>query len=216
MAKKSKKDNQYDFTGLPIDELITKPLVSMVRAQEKMSKEQIKELLDNCFTFDGEYYEPIMLKMILTRGVIVPGNEPNQPPKIEQIVTHFNLPLITLFPLNSLGINEVNIDFDMEVTSEYSLDVNIDEDDDSENGTSQLPWHKRNSNIQMLGKISPRLTSNSNANFDINESESWSKSASYSIDVTASPLPLTKGLLAIIEAYSKAIEPIEMPKEESK
>jgi hypothetical protein len=214
MAKKSKKENHYDFIGLPIDDLITKPLISIVRAQEEMAKEQIKDLLKSCFYFDGEYYKPIMLKMSLTRAVIESGEKINDQPKIEHIITYFNLPLITLFPLNSLGISTVNIDFDMEVTSQYSLDINIDDDEENESDkiTSQAPWFKRPSNIEILGKIAPQKATYNNFNTGINQSESRSQNASYSIDVTASPLPLTKGLLAIIEAYTKAIEPIEMPK----
>lgn len=37
--------------------------------------------------------------------------------------------------------------------------------------------------------------------------------AAYSIEVTASPMSLTKGLLSLIELYTNAIEPWEMPEE---
>jgi hypothetical protein len=57
--KNSKKLNRYDFSGIPINELITKPLLDISRAQSKMAEEQVRLLLKNCFRFNGEYYEPV-------------------------------------------------------------------------------------------------------------------------------------------------------------
>ena len=72
-------------------------------------------------------YKPIMITMSLTRGVITPGSaatpaQPAQPAKIQNVKTTFRLPLITIIPINSLGVDNVDINFEMEVKSSFSED----------------------------------------------------------------------------------------------
>ncbi len=202
MKQKSTQKNQYDLSGIPIEELITKPLTAIVDAQGKMAAEQVKLLLQNCFFFNGEFYEPKVIRMSITRAVIADNNK-DQQPILEQIVTYFDLPLISIFPLNSLGIDEVNIHFELEVTAQYQTDTQWD-DGDTDNDQSAYIKAK-NSKIEMLGKVATKTVSKQN------EMESIETNAAYSVDVVAGPLPLPPGLLTIIEVYTKAIEPTVMP-----
>ncbi|WP_077287615.1 DUF2589 domain-containing protein [Cognaticolwellia aestuarii] len=202
MNKKKSKTNKYDFSGMSIDELIAKPLTAIVDAQGKMAAEQVKLLLQNCFFFNGEFYEPKVIKMSITRAVIEDLNSGTQP-VLEQIVTYFDLPLISIFPLNSLGIDAVNIHFELEVTAQYQKET--DSADTNSNNDHQGFVRKNNSNIEMLGKVSTKAIINQN------EAESIATSAAYSVDVVAGPLPLPPGLLSIIDVYTKAIEPTVMP-----
>ncbi len=199
---------QYDFSGLPIDELIAKPLLGAVIAQTKMAELQSQSMLKNCFDYNRKtkHYEPKMLKMVLVRGVLTPGLKPGSE-TIKEVITYFYLPFITIFPFSPLGVESVNIEFDMEIVSQYSLDT----EKNSEEGNVNNILSKKSSNVEMLGKIMPRNVSDTGSG--TSASESGSQSFGYSVDVTAGPLPLTQGLLSIIELYTKSITPIEMPKE---
>ena len=64
-----------------------------------------------------------MVTMQITRGVVTQG-EPTDgkaaPVNVTDVTTQFDTPLLTLIPLNSLGVTEVDVNFDMEVKSSYS------------------------------------------------------------------------------------------------
>lgn len=200
-----------DFSGLPLDELIIKPLVGAAIAQGRMAKEQVRSLLANCFDYDGHHYTPKMLKMSVTRGVLEPGSRLDDA-DIRQKTSYFNLPLVTIFPFSSLGVETVNIEFDMEVTAQYAVDTDTDHENASGNNDPDRIWRKKNSSIEMLGKIAQKRSSvqNTNENVNVNYSGGISGDAVYAIDIKAGPVPLTKGLLNIIDLYTKAITPVEM------
>ncbi len=207
MTTNTSKSNQYDFTGIPIDELISKPLTAIVDAQSKMAREQVKLLLQNCFTFNGEFYQPKVIKMCITRAVIEQRG-PDKPPELEQIITFFDLPLISIFPFNSLGIEAVDIHFDIDISTQYTIEIdweNIPSDTDQASSFNT----DHDTEVQMLGKVTSSAFTNKK------KTESISSDSSYSVDVVAAPLPLPPGLLSIIDVYTKAIEPTQMPEIEN-
>ena len=69
------------FSGLPMESLIGGPLNAAAKANSAMALTQTRFMLDTCFnrkevstTEPKSYqYEPIMIDMILTRSVKVPG-----------------------------------------------------------------------------------------------------------------------------------------------
>lgn len=67
-------------------------------------------------------YEPIMIDMVLTRSVITQGMDTTK--GIPQASTKFTLPLLTILPINSLAVETVDINFEMEVKSSFSEDDN--------------------------------------------------------------------------------------------
>ena len=108
------------FTGLPMDDLIGAPLNAAARANAAMANTQTQFMLNTCFSYEeATGYTPIMINMSLTRGVLTPGAEPGDAPTISQITTKFDLPIITIIPLNSLAVDNVDINFEMEVKSSY-------------------------------------------------------------------------------------------------
>lgn len=60
--------------------------------------------------------------MSLERGVLTPTTDKDGKPttEIRNFTTSFNLPLLTIIPVNSLGVNNVDISFEMEVKSSFS------------------------------------------------------------------------------------------------
>lgn len=193
------------FSGVPLKHLIITPLIGAVEAQSKMSEEQIRLLLNNCFHYDGEHYQPIMLQMVLTHAIL-DKNEDSET-DLKQISTSFNLPLVTLFPFTSLCVDTVKISFEMEVTSHYTVGSEVDPKSQSSMNQSDLnnTLKRDESPVQILGKVGAARSS------DEKESGGGKSTANYSVDITATPKPLSKGLLSIIELYTKAIVPTEMP-----
>jgi len=214
MATRSDSNNKYDFSGIVIDELVAKPLVSVAIAQSKMAQEQVRLLLKNCFYYDNrdQCYRPRVIKMTLARGVLAAGHEPDEPPTVEEVVTHFTVPLITIFPFAALGVDTVNIDFALDVTAQYTTEPPTQEARSPNDpvGPASAATQPA-SGVQVLAKVAPHARGPSARIKADSDKASVGAMAAYTIAVSASPMSLTKGLLSLIEMYTNAIEPYEMP-----
>lgn len=199
------------FSGLPMDSLIGGPLNAAANANAAMAVTQTKFLLDTCFAKQGTdkdvNYKPIMIKMTLTRGVITPG-EAGKDPTIQSVDTTFNLPLLTIVPLNSLAVQTVEITFEMEVKSSFS---------ETQEEKSETARHADLSFEAKLGWGPLSVSIKGSASYDQKDSSTHnthyekSNSAKYTVKVTAGQLPLPKGVNTIIEAFAQAIQPITLP-----
>lgn len=218
MAEKALVSMAQQFSGLPMDSLIGGPLNAAAKANAAMAMTQTKFMLDTCFNSTpptsgtgAGTLSPIMIKMSLTRGVITPGDPTATPPvdtKIDEVETKFDLPLITIIPLNSLGVDNVDINFEMEVKSSYGEE---ESQSSSTKVAAEASWE-----VKMgWGPVSATITGK--ASYDKEDTSSFSShyeksnSAKYSVNVHAGQLPLPKGVNTIIEAYALAIQPIELP-----
>lgn len=214
MADRPLVSMAQQFTGLPMDSLIGGPLNAAAKANAGMAVTQTKFILDTCFTKggteDAPEYKPIMINMTLSRGVITPEEEGNEGSgaTIQNVDTTFNLPLLTIIPINSLGVDNVDITFEMEVKSSFS-------EEQSET---------KESNIKTSGSFEAKIgwgpvsaTVRGSASYDHKDSSTHSthyqksNSAKYTVNVHAGQLPIPKGVNTIIEAFTNAIEPIKMP-----
>lgn len=204
------------FTGLPMGDLIGAPLKAAADANAMMAVTQTKFLLDTAFSKEGENgtekYVPIMVEMELTRGVLSPGtatpDNPSPEPSIQQVKTTFNLPLLTILPLNSLGVDDVTVKFDMEVKSSFA---------ESESQESAEEFSGETSFTAKMGYGFFSATVTGSASYESSSATSRdshyekSNSAQYSVSVHAGQLPLPDGVKVIIGAFTSAIEPITMP-----
>ena len=203
------------FTGLPMDSLIGGPLNAAATANSAMALTQTKFMLDTCFSKAAQdqqgkddSYKPIMIKMELERGVITPAKDETSDPSIEVVKTSFNLPLLTIIPLNSLAVETVDIGFEMEVKSSFS-------EEQSEETKSKI--HAEASFEAKAGWGPLSVTVKGSASYDKEDSKTHSthyeksNSAKYTVNVHAGQLPIPKGVNTIIEAFTQAIEPIQMP-----
>lgn len=204
------------FTGLPMDSLIGGPLNAAATANSSMAVTQTKFILDTGFTKvgtgDNASYSPVMISMSLTRGIIQPqppgsdGTVPN--PTVTPVTTKFDLPLITIIPINSLGVDNVQIDFEMEVKSSFA-------EEQSEQTENQI---KAAASFEAKVGYGPFSASvKGSASYDHKDSTTHSthyqksNSAKYTVNVHAGQLPVPKGVNTIIDAYTKAIQPIQLP-----
>lgn len=221
------------FSGLPMDSLIGAPLNAAAKGNASMALTQTSFLLDTCFnktTSSGSgsgsgtgsgasadvSYTPIMIEMSLSRPVIVQpdngtgsgsGSGSGNDVTFNNVTTQFNLPLLTIIPINSLGVDNVDITFEMEVKSSFSEDTNKTVSNSTQAKASfeaKMGW----------GPFS--ATVKGSASYDHKDSETHSthyqksNSAKYTVNVHAGQLPVPKGVNTIIEAFTNAIQPIKV------
>lgn len=168
-------------------------------------------------------YSPIMIIMSLTRSVITPGTPgvaasaqgvtpvvtavAAQPAIIQNVKTQFNLPMLTVVPLNSLAVDSVDIGFEMEVKSSFS----------QEESASSEKTRKSEGSFEAKAGWGPfSVTVKGSASYDSTDKTASSShyqksnSAKYTVNVHAGQLPLPKGVNTIIEAFTQAIQPITL------
>lgn len=215
------------FTGLPMEDLIGGPLNAAAKANAAMALTQTRFLMETCFgKIESEEkdangnpqsvsYKPVMIEMSLERGVLTTTTDENNNSKldIQTVTTKFNLPLITIIPINSLGVNNIDITFEMEVKSSYSETENETKEKSTQgNGSfeTKLGWGPLSVSIKGSASYSSRDSSTHDTHYE------KSNSAKYSVNVHAGQLPVPKGVNTIIEAFTQAIQPIELPVEGNK
>jgi Protein of unknown function (DUF2589) len=203
------------FTGLPIDTLIAGPLMAAVSANNAMAQSQVNFMLSTCFnkgsdtTSDTQLWEPIMIQMNLTRNLISSATASDSTPSVSNITTTIELPILTIIPLNSLAVDDVSVEFTMQVKSATSSDTSqttASTTSGTASGTGSIGWGPFS--LSMTASISYSSSSNSTASTHYEASNS----ASYDVKVHAGQLPLPLGVGLIIQAYAANITPIMLPK----
>lgn len=181
-------DNQVD-----IESLISAPLVAASKANVVMLTGQTRFLLEYCFKKEGDTYKPIMINMVMSKGTLIDKEDPDNPGQtiktIEKEELTFGVPLLVLVPINSMAINKVNVDFEIEITSANTWDSSP-----SNNSTNNITEKK----VALKGKIKN----------DAKGEYKSSMSSKLTVNISAEPLPLPLGLLSIMDLYSKSIQPL--------
>ena len=131
------------YSGISIDQLLAAPLVAAANANFSMAKKQTVFLMESCFdrknisnkdedededdeVQDYVYY-PKMVTLSMTKNVIKPGIDNNKKPKMEQISTNFEVPILTLIPFNSLSLTDISVNLDLEIISQKQKSTSIDD-----------------------------------------------------------------------------------------
>ncbi len=219
MVDKALVSMAQQFTGLPMESLMSGPLNAAAKANAAMAITQTKFILDTGFSKQekegdsGDYeYKPIMITMSLTRGIIQPqtaqdgGTTPD--PTITPVTTTFDLPLITIIPINSLGVDNVDISFEMEVKSSFSEEQSEETENSIQEESSfeaKVGWGPVSATVKGSASYDHKDSSTHNTHYE------KSNSAKYTVNVHAGQLPVPKGVNTIIEAYTQAIQPIQLP-----
>jgi hypothetical protein len=198
------------FSGLPMGALIGGPLKAAAEANQQMAMTQLTFMMNTCFTPDATdktKYDPVMISMTLTRSVIQQAEDGNAP-SISQESTIFELPILTIIPLNSLAVDDVNIHFEMEVKSSFAQkNTTSTSSETAEKGAFSGSGNIGPFHVEISGSVSHDSKSESASD----TTHTQSNSAKYEVTVHASQIPLPQGVNTIIEAYAKSIAPIVLP-----
>lgn len=204
------------FSGLPIDTLIGGPLMAAVSANNSMAQSQVNFMLQTCFnqastsSSGPQYLEPIMIQLVLNKNLIVPTTDPsgNTTYSTQQITTTIELPILTIIPLNSLAVDDITVEFEMQVKSACSSDTSQSTGSTTSgtaSGTGSIGWGPFK--LSMTASLSYSSTSQSQSSSHY----SASNNARYDVKVHAGQLPLPNGVSLIIQAYADNITPIQVP-----
>ncbi len=196
MVKKN-NDFQPDYSSeLNIESIISAPLVAASKANVVMLTGQTRFLLDYCFTKinNSGKYEPVMIEMSMYKSFVDSTKDKTDSDFIKTEKMFFSLPLLCLVPLNSLAIDKINVDFDMEITSMTSYSYESSDQD----------ILKKNQGIEKKAQLNGKI-SNQRESKGTKQTQSSSKLV---VNINASPLPLPTGVLTIIDLYTKTIQPI--------
>ena len=163
---------------LNIESIIGAPLVAASKANVMMLTGQAQFLLDYCFTKEegSNLRQPLMIEMVLSQPVVDHTKQPTDPGYISINKMAFQVPLLCLLPLNSLAIDKINVDFDLEITSVLNGRI-----------APAKQEYKKNSREQYDSTLSSRLK----------------------VNIHAGRLPLPKGVLTLLDLYTKSIQPIQ-------
>lgn len=194
------------FSGLPIKSLISAPLLAGAEANSKMAITQTQFLLSTCFNTiksgESEEYKPIMINMTLTRSVIKADGSAGTP-----VNTQFNLPLLTIMPLNSLAVDDITVKFEMEVKSSFSNDKETSAESES---AAEGSFSAKVGYACFSAEVSGSVSSSNKSSSSEKSHYEKSNSAKYEINAHAGQLPLPEGVTTIIQAFSQNISPIQL------
>ncbi|WP_413512341.1 DUF2589 domain-containing protein [Myroides odoratus] len=172
---------------LNIESIISAPLIALSKANTMMLNGQAQSILDQYFIEvtkkkkGKKIYKPKMINMTFTKRIDFEGEVSNH-----EVV--FQVPLLSIAPINSIAIEKMKLSFNLDITSTTSY-IN------KPNGIIERK-------AQLNGKISNVTPHDSGENKYTKTSQRALK-----IDIQAGSLPLPLGILNILDLYSKNIQP---------
>lgn len=223
------------FQGLPMDSLIGGPLNAIADANGKMAKSQTQFILESGFNItkkevvnyewkDNKWeavkeqfpvYDPIMINLSLSRpsldengnqllieeyadGKITKKAVPNAEFTIK-------VPLLSVIPINSLGVESAEINFEMEVKSSFEEKTSESSKKKTEGSASveaSVGWGPFKVSIKGSASYSSDDAKSRDTHYQ------KSNNAKYTVNVKAGQLPLPTGITTILDIYAKNIFPV--------
>lgn len=178
------------FAGLPIAELIAAPLTAACDSQKRLAQSAFEFMTEIGYS-DVASQTPRLLEFNLQRpveGALEPQNIKVQ------------APFLGLVPLPSLLIDDVQIDFQMEVTTtETSKDTSSSEVSTSANSSFKFGCFASGS-VSVNGKVSSSRENTRSTN----------QTAKYQVHVSARQQEPTEGLSKLMDIMAACVEPVKL------
>lgn len=155
-----------------IEEILSAPLIAAAKANTEMLKEQTRFIMEICFEMNPDNtYKPRMVELLLSDG------------------SSFEVPIITLIPLNSLAVDNVDIDFSLEIISQI-------------NNT-----HKESMSLNDGDKERAKTSLSGRLSYDSNDTKSARShnSSKLNVKINAKSIPIPTGVTTLIDIYLKSI-----------
>lgn len=209
MSNPEESKNEYlrdHESEINIESIISAPLIAVSKANTMMLSGQTRFLLDYCFvqrkTENSQHpvYDPVMINLSMTRSgvkLIEDSRYPQQQTEIiEQKEVIIAVPLLSLLSMNSIAIEKIKVDFNLDITSITSY-KNVSSD-----GVTVIE-----KKAQLNGKLSPDQPSGKGSGEDNHRNSTYKKLA---VQIEAGSLPLPPGILNLLDLYSKNIYPTQI------
>lgn len=185
-------DNVSDnFKGLPIAELIAAPLTAACDSQKKLAQSAFEFMTEIGFEGDGNDKKARLLEFNLQRPV--EGS-------LEPMDIKVQAPFLGLVPLPSLLVEDVEIDFQMEVTTtETSKETSSSETTVNASSNFKFGCFAKGS-VSVNGKVSSSRENTRSTN----------QTAKYQVHVSARQQPPTEGLSKLMDIMASCVEPLKL------
>lgn len=187
-----------NFEGLPIENLICEPIIAAARGQQELTNVYIDGLMRLAYGFDGDTPKDKnvnMLTMKMDRPVTLnDGTVTTMPCEV-------NAPLLALVPVPAFTMDEITVDFSMEVKTSATS-----EEKKNAQAGSQVGYKSGfGFNASITGNVSS----------DSMHKRQSDSSATYNIRARAVQQPPSEGMEKLTALMAQMMEPIPA-KDESK
>lgn len=188
-------------TEQPIDSLISAPLVAVTKANAMMFTGQTRFILENCFDKQDGRYVPVMLEMTFQTGTVMQDQQSENGFNISTQSMNFQIPLISLLPLNSLVIDSLKLNFGLDITSVYQGKSRSERLTEGE-----LPGVLKHTTV-----MSGRITQTDKSSGGKQKMDSTPRKAHLKICIEVKAQALPKGIQSLLDIYSRSITPTAHP-----
>jgi hypothetical protein len=217
MAKKEEETSYPMFNNMPIEDLISTPLEAVVRANIKMSVEQLDAFMRLFFIRkkDGDdnkiKHEPKIITMVITRSGFAPKDyHPPNDYVLQSVTSEFQVPLISLAPINSLLVDNFEVDLDIEITSQEEIEA-PKEKDDGDIGRNRVPKigfeDEDGRKTKLRGNISARPERRIESVTNSTNPYTSGAGSLISVKIQVIQYPLPNGVKSILDMYSRQMDP---------
>lgn len=177
------------FSGLPIAELIAAPLTAACDSQKKLAQSAFEFMTEIGYS-DAKTQEPRLLEFSLQRPL--EGGIGTSEVKVQA-------PFLGLVPLPALLIDDVQIDFQMEVTAAESS---------KETSNSEVTTNV-NSSFKFGCFASGSVSVNGKVSSSRENTRSTNQTAKYQIHVSARQQPPTEGMSKLMDIMASCVAPVQ-------
>lgn len=198
--KKAGDDVASSFAGLPIESLIGGPFLAAAKVQQQLAATYVDTVMKLAYrekkgqSGDKSEQETNILSFEVPRPVI---SEKDGKTSVDVENMQINAPLLALVQIPSFQMDEVTVDFDMEVKTS---DMKSDETKEDVSSTVNFKsWFGLNASI--TGNVSSD---------SVHKRESDS-SATYKIHARAIQQPPSEGMAKLTSLLTQAMEPLRKP-----
>lgn len=179
------------FQGLPIAELIAAPLTAACDSQKRLAQSAFEFMTEIGFETTKEGRKTRLLEFTLQR----PAEG-----QLEPVNLQVQAPFLGLVPLPALLIEDVQIDFQMEITETATSKENSASEVSTETKASFRFGCFASGSVSVNGKVSSARESTRSTN----------QTAKYQVHVTARQQPPTEGLSKLMDIMASCIEPLNL------
>jgi hypothetical protein len=184
------------FRGLPIAELIAAPLKAVCDSQRQLAASTYDYIMQIGFNHEKEKNpSPRLVEFDLERPLKTGGT----------VKIGVQAPFLGLVPIPAMMVNEVNIDFQMEVTDTETTKSNT-ASDATVSVDASYGFLFAKANVKMSGKVSSSRENTRTTN----------QTAKYQVHVVARQQQPTEGMSKLMDILSSCVEEITGDAEEVK
>ena len=189
------------LTGLPMEDLISKPILGAARGQAALADITLEFVHKLGFHEDEEgNLTTKLIEFDINRIGIRDG-------EVQDIVQKVQVPPLSLVNIPNMTIDELEIDFSMEVKQQQSITDHV----------STAVGSETEANVEAGGGIGPvqfkagiKSKLSASVSYDRTNARSSDFSAKYHVRCLARQQPVSEGMAKLTQILASVVEPVEL------